>query len=381
MISAASKIRNFIIVVGNKKIVCIVFCLVALLPNFVQCRTIHIPKDYETIQEGIDEAKKGDTIFVSNGNYYENLRMKDGLILEGQDSELTIITDSGQGPPNPVVQLSCNCTLKNVTVTGARGAGIGHAVVVLGGNPRILNNIIRDNNYTGIGIHSEVDKVSAYIRGNKIYANGGAGISSLGSSVDSIILNNHIYANNNLGVVVLDNATMRVRNNEIRENGVGIVSKTGGKAYVEKNIIEGNKTVGIVVKEKAFAQVDDNELIKNGTPGINVDNATANLFNNRIRGNGTIGIYYKNKSKGIIDENEITSLIPNLILIHDSELSIKNNKIIGSEGIENTITIKNSKVEFENNRVVGGIKTDEVTKIKLSKPYKKISGTGCLSFF
>ncbi len=362
------------------------FCLVllVLIACFIPAaygRVIHIPKDYDTVQEGIDESEEGDTVLVSPGTYYENIRMKDGITLEGVDVETTILADDGEGPPDPIVELSCSCTLKNLTITGARGAGVGHAVVVLKGNPKVLNNVIKDNNYTGLGIHSEVDQVRAYVEGNRIYGNGGAGMSNLGSGVDNLIVNNYIYNNNNLGVVALDSGTIRLKNNEIRGNGVGVVSKTGGKAYIEDNLIENNKTVGIVVKEKAFAEITHNRLIKNGTPGMNVDNGTANLYKNEIRDNGTIGIYYKNKSKGLLEDNEISGIIPNLIIVQDSELTLNKNKIFGSPGMKNTITIKKSKVTFSNNEIVGGVKTDEDSKIEVTKKPGKGLGFGCLGLF
>jgi len=347
------------------------------LRTTVFCATIHVPKNFGTIQDAIDEAEKGDTIIVAAGMYYENIRMKDGLTLEGADVENTIISDSGMGAPRPIVELSCDCTLKGFTITGARGAGLGHAVVVLSGSPKILNNIIRGNSYTAIGIHSQINKVNVRISGNIIYGNGGAGVSSLGVAVKIDVINNKIYGNNNLGVVALDGSTMFVKRNEIRENGVGIVAKTGGKAYVENNIIDNNKTVGVVVKEKGFVELRSNKLTRNGTPGINVDNSTANLYDNDIIENGTIGIYYKNKSKGIIEENEISSIIPGLMIIYDSELKINRNRIIGSAGIKNTITIKNSKVEFGENKLVGGINADDSTSIKLYNPPRKV-GFGCL---
>jgi len=350
-------------------LVILFFAIMVFSPSYLYCRIIHVPKDFEGIQEGIDESHPGDTILVAPGTYYENVRMKDGITLEGEDVELTIIADSGQGPPNPVVELSCDCTLTNLTVTGARGAGVGHAVVVLSGNPRIINNVIRDNNYTGLGIHAEVNKVRAYVMGNRIYGNGGAGITNLGSGVNNLIINNFVYANNNLGVVVLDNGTMRLRNNRIRGNGVGV--------------IENNKVVGIVVKEKAFAEIRKNWIRKNGTPGINVDNSTANVYENSITGNGTIGVYYKNKSKGIMKGNVMTSVIPNILIVQDSELKLVRNKILGSPGMKNTVSVKNSKVIFKNNKLVGGIKVDNVSTVNITKPppKKKSFFEGCISLF
>jgi len=361
----------------------LLFVITVFSPPPLYCRVIHVPEDFVSVQEAIDESHHGDTVLLAPGTYYENVRMKDGITLEGEDAELTILADSGQGPPNPVVELSCDCTLKNLTVTGARGAGVGHAVVVLSGNPRVIDNIIRDNSYTGLGIHSEVNKVKAFVTGNRIYGNGGAGITNLGSGVNNTIINNSVYGNNNLGVVALDNGTMFLKNNRIRGNGVGVVSKTGGKAYIEGNTIEGNKVVGVVVKEKAFAEIRKNWIRKNGTPGINVDNSTANVYESSITGNGTIGVYYKNKSKGIMKGNIMTSAIPNILIVQDSELRLVRNKILGSPGMKNTVSVKNSKVYFKDNKLVGGIKFDKVSTVNISKPppKKKRFVSGCISLF
>ena len=63
-------------------------------------KTIYVDDDFiddpsnhkwDTIQEGINDASDGDTIFVYNGTYYENLTVNKSIIIQGESKEFTII--------------------------------------------------------------------------------------------------------------------------------------------------------------------------------------------------------------------------------------------------------------------------------------------------
>ena len=51
----------------------VIISAILFLSNPCKTETIKIPADYETIQQGINNAEHGDTVLVSPGIYYENI--------------------------------------------------------------------------------------------------------------------------------------------------------------------------------------------------------------------------------------------------------------------------------------------------------------------
>ncbi|MBI5788183.1 MAG: right-handed parallel beta-helix repeat-containing protein [Candidatus Schekmanbacteria bacterium] len=299
-----------------------------LCSGALEAKILYVPQEYESIQQAIDLADRGDSIKVAPGVYYENLILRDGRNLVGSGADVTILTDDRDGAPDPIIDIDGNCLLTGFTITGARGAGVGHAIMITRGGPFITDNWICDNCYTGIGIHSETFLTNPLIVHNKVYGNGGAGIANLGEFSRAIIRDNDIYSNANAGVACTDNASPLIENNRIFNNGVGVASKDSAKAVIVENMIYRNKLTGVPVVKGGKAIIRKNQIIDNTTVGISVDeNSEAWIIENKIVDNAADGVTIKRGSKAYIAFNQIASGISVALELNASQATVLRNEI------------------------------------------------------
>jgi nitrous oxidase accessory protein NosD len=73
--------------------------------------------NYKTIQEAINNASSGDTIFVRKGIYTENIVINKSITLIGEDRESTIIDGGATG--NVISIKASNVTIKGFTIKKA----------------------------------------------------------------------------------------------------------------------------------------------------------------------------------------------------------------------------------------------------------------------
>jgi len=346
----------------------LLFFFVLLFHSSSWAKVIHVPKDFESVQKAIDASDRNDIIQVAPGTYYENINVKEGRHLIGAGAEVTILMDDGKGAPDPVVYVAGDATIRGFTITGGRGAGVGHAVMVLRGSPIIINNIIRDNSYTGLGLHSEVSYTAPLIVGNKLFGNGGAGIANLGRFCRPVIRNNEIFNNTNVGIACTDHAAPFILENNIHDNGAGVASKDEADAEIFKNFIVGSKLVGINVSKKAKATIKNNNVMTNGSTGITLDYSLPTVLEkNTIVDNGAEGIAVKNNSEVTIHNNIVTGNLPSVFLMTNSTATLTNNQIYAKESQgtikESALELKKSTVYMGGNDIAGGVSADDGTKV------------------
>jgi parallel beta-helix repeat protein len=349
------------------------FFFLLILHHSSEAKLIQVPEDYDSIQKAIDASRRNDIIQVRAGTYYENITLKDGRHLIGDGAEVTFIIDDGKGAPDPVVYIDGDVTLRGFTITGGRGAGVGHAVMVTRGSPRIINSIVRDNSYTGIGLHSEVQYSAPIIVGNKIFGNGGAGIANLGHYSKSVILKNEIFNNTNVGIACTDHAQPLIMENNIHDNGAGVAVKDEANVEIFKNLIVGNKLVGINISKKAKGTIRNNNILTNGSTGVNIDQSLLSILEkNTIVDNGAEGIFVKNHSEATIHNNIIAGNLPTILQVDKSTATLTKNQVYTHDtgGMMNmqSIRYKSSQIFAGGNEVVGGIDDDEFTKITELSP-------------
>jgi outer membrane protein OmpA-like peptidoglycan-associated protein len=170
-------------------------------------KTINVPSEYRSILRAIQSAEPGDTVFVKKGIYNENIVLKDGIFLIGEDMLRTVINGRRKGP---VVIGADECLIKNFTITNGT-AGI----VCKNAAPVIENNLILDNK--GTGIHCLI--ALAQIKNNIIMRNKWTGIfCESAKSINTAIENNVILENYYCGILCANNTQVVIRNNIIFDN-------------------------------------------------------------------------------------------------------------------------------------------------------------------
>ncbi|RZN32194.1 MAG: hypothetical protein EF813_11960 [Methanosarcinales archaeon] len=107
---------------------------------------------WNTIQGGINDADDGDTVFVYNGTYFENVTVSKSIMLKGEDRSNTIIngrTILGH-QTKPVIKIvSNNCTISGFTImNGSLGILMKSA-----NNNTITDNCVKYNKYIYIPQH------------------------------------------------------------------------------------------------------------------------------------------------------------------------------------------------------------------------------------
>ena len=111
--------------------------------------TIIVPDDYPTIQEAINAANSGDTIFVRAGTYSEHITVDKSLILQGEAKENTIIDGGREG--NVVTIVANNVTLTGFTVQRS-GWWADSAIRLSGSTGSTISKNLIDNYGKGGGI-------------------------------------------------------------------------------------------------------------------------------------------------------------------------------------------------------------------------------------
>jgi len=153
---------------------------------------IIVPDDYLTIQEAIDAASEGDTVFVRNGTYYEHVVVSKTVSLVGENRETTIIDGSSSG----------RCIWVKSNDVALRGFTIRHGGVVNIKVSGFNGTLIKDNtlldieSYWGISVSLSFNNT---IEGNT-FRNCGYGV-FLESSSYNLIVGNTLVGNS-YGIVL-----------------------------------------------------------------------------------------------------------------------------------------------------------------------------------
>jgi parallel beta-helix repeat protein len=211
------------------------------------------PNNYTKIQDAINDAVNGDTIFVFDDSspYYENILVDKSVTLIGEDKQTTIIDGNEQGSGvADVVHISAdNVIVQKLTIRNGSSESGSQTNYHCGIEIRSDNNIIKDNiivdNYFGIQFGGLTETLkndwskNNVIEGNTIIDNKGAGIHGM-YGCDSIITRNNVSLNNKGILLDYEGCNNLVSYNTIFSNSVGIIMSGEKNTTIRQNIIIDN---------------------------------------------------------------------------------------------------------------------------------------------
>ncbi len=178
------------------------------------------PGNYTKIQDAINDASKGDTVFVydESSPYKENLRIirKSEISLVGENRETTII--DGQDKRAAIQALEVNSLkINGFTIKNGTGSSIARGgIEIPTGQDYIIENNIIINNDNGI-----IAGGSGDIKGNIISNSTSNGLFI--RSGNQLEIKNNIIRNNSIGICLFYYSKRNhISYNEISSNGNGI---------------------------------------------------------------------------------------------------------------------------------------------------------------
>jgi parallel beta-helix repeat protein len=182
--------------------------------TFTFSETIYVggtgPNNYTKIQDAIDNASSGNTIYVYKGTYIEHILITKEINLIGESQEQTIIIGNFS---NNIIRINAN-NVKIMFFTIKNGQ-IG-IYIVDSSNFTIIQNTIIDN-WEGIGALNSSNGLISY---NSIKNNDFEGINPVGST--QITISGNLIENGIEGIFLSSSTSNVIYGNTIRDHIYGL---------------------------------------------------------------------------------------------------------------------------------------------------------------
>lgn len=261
--------------------------------------TIIVPDDYSTIQTAINAANVGDTVFVRNAVYYENVVVNKSLSLIGEDPETTVI-DGGTGD-YAVLVVADNVTVASFTLRSSQHfeSGPTHTSIVLSSvnNGTISGNIITGSDH-GIALDASSEN---NIFQNNVTTNSWAII--LNSARSNSIHDSYI-ADNGIAFWLADSSDENriFRNNITRTTGVQVTGSSG-------NIITANNftdnSPGITLDGSSSGNIITANNFTDNFPGITLGGSNTTVSANTFVNDGIDDATDSGTSGNTVENNTV----------------------------------------------------------------------------
>lgn len=310
-----------------KSISTLVVVLIVLGCSSVYATTIHIPADYETIQEGIEASNNGDTVLVAEGIYQEHLNyLGKSIIVESETGSTATIIEP-QNSDQSIITFTADET-RNSILSGftIRNSANAPAVIIRNSAPSIIGNKFYDNSHSSYGGAVSSDYNSFPLIKDNLFKNNsasrGGGIDSGINGIGDILVEGNIFISNisstHGGALFIKNASSAslVHHNVFYQNhcpelGGGMCVSTSSDVAIYNNTFSSNSNnqdhqgAGITIWYSSDCGVYNNIVVNSDGEGIFQANGFANnAYYNNCWGN-SVDYYGFDPGPGSISEDPL----------------------------------------------------------------------------
>jgi parallel beta-helix repeat protein len=282
------------------------------------------PGNYTKIQDAIDNASDGDTVFVfdESAPYYEHITINKTINLIGEDMNTTIIDGEGKGT---IIHMYAN----RINISGFTFRNSGEdfiAIRVYSSKNNIYHNIIENNR---IGVDYGEYQTNNRIISN-IFINNFIAVDFGFYSTNTTVYDNN-FINNSFGIDDTKSYYNTMVGNIFRGNGFGIYLTASAFSIISKNIFTDNRDC-IKLLNSYSNSITDNTIVEN-THGIKFEGGYDHpSYDNTISSNNiskcsgfAIHLHTFCKKNTITENNIINNRNYGILVVGNNNMIFKNN--------------------------------------------------------
>jgi parallel beta-helix repeat protein len=279
---------------------------------------VTVPDDYPTIQQAVNCASDGDTVFVRKGQYNETVTVYKSLFLLGEDNQSTIIDANSVGPDLLIIHDNVNVTgftIRNTPAPPPKGS-------------------LPFSSYPTQDSGIEISNVSHCFIYRNYLTDNARGVCIENSS--QICVTQNEFGQNYKCVELVSSTNNHIMHNVINggctdfAHGIIITSSTNN--YVVNNTITG-ASAAIALHSASENTFRDNKLTNNYMNFAVTGNNISSFINNVDTSNTLDGkpiYYWIGKSNEIVPSDAACIVLVNCkgIIVQDFELVSSKNEIV-----------------------------------------------------
>jgi parallel beta-helix repeat protein len=299
--------------------------------------------NYTSIQDAIDDASDGDTIYVYSRTYNEWIRINKQLYIIGieQSNQSAPLIEGGSDHDTVIIEAD-GCHFDNFRIRNGFG-GYLEIGITLKSNNNVISNCSSYDTSIGLRLISSSNNL---ISNNEMWG-GWNGIELNGFCSNNSFFDNYIHSHNHDEITISENShNNRFYNNTISNSKFGDGFKLWYVSDIlfENNTISSNRYYGIRSISAMNLTLLNNKFIKNG---VRIKGNLVHFTSHKIEGNTVNGkplYYYVNRDNFIVPSDG-----GQVILMNCKDGSINNLNI--SETYIGIHVIQSSRITISDNYV------------------------------